>query len=212
MRNVALTALITFSLVTAVQASLTFDFDSLGVMADSAAISNYMIGVNGGSVISVMGAQANNVGWSDFAGDMFIETAAGGDGQIWIDLGSTMASTVAFDWKVFDPTQGWDFQFVAYDSGFNQIGDMFTKEITGLPVFTEDSNAEGQGSFAFDFGAPLVQYMMVSNHGIHDVAFDNLVLNAPIGAGNPPVPAPGAIFLAGLGVGFIGILRRRRAL
>ena len=210
MRKVFLTALITVCLVGAVRAGPTFTYDTLTALDGDAAISAYMTGINGGSTIGVFGAQANNVGW-DSNGTMFIETADAG-GLFTINLGPTPASAVAFDWKVFDPTAGWDFSFTAYDSSDNQVG-YFDTEIEGPWFVGEDSDVEGEGSFYNDFGSPVVQYMLFSDDNVHDVAIDNLVLNEPAGAGGPAaVPAPSAIFLASLGIGLVGWMRRRREL
>jgi hypothetical protein len=112
-------------------------------------------------------------------------------GDIQILLGDPVAE-VAFDWYVFDATEGADFTFVAYDGRGNIVHQA-----------TWDAGVDGTGGTysTGPLGVPVYRLVFSDNHR-HDIGIDNLSLM--------PVPVPGAILLGVLGASLISMVRPGR--
>lgn len=168
----------------------TFDDGGLALIDKDDRISEYMTARYGSPVTTSGAFVAKDPAFND---SFFISSYHTGN-VIEVTFEQAIPSA-SFDWFVFEGGQGSDFKYMAYDADGNVV-DWFVE-------YTND-NTPGVSGLR-EYATPVTR-LYFSNDGWHDIAIDNL----EVGGGSSVIPAPGAILLAGFGVGIVGWLRRRR--
>ncbi len=189
------------------QASLvttSFTFDGLCIGAGEDLLSGYMT-KKYGSDVTVEGAYVGALG---FTGNIctqqrYITTQIRQQGRFDIFFAQGVVEA-SFDWYVFNPTEGADFEFAAYDYDNNVIGPPLTAELAdnSWHWLSDDQvdrffwfNHSGGGFAGFKFDVP-VWHLKFSDHGVHDVGIDNLTVVRD----DHEVPEPAAVSILSLAV------------
>lgn len=169
----------------------TFDDGGLSSGDGDIKISLYM-SEQYGSLMVVNGAEVHS--GDGFGSDLYLWARAQllNPGNIRMILLEPV-NQVSFDGYVFDATSGADFTFTAY----NLCGDIVYQK-------SWDAGAGDIGHVSTGTLPEMVYQLNFSDNGKHDIGIDNLQVGV--------VPVPGAMALGGLGVAFVGYLRRRRAM
>jgi len=191
------------------QADVSFSFDPLADGANSGQVSSYMTNLNG-SGVTVTDARVDQGDWNGNASS-YLWTAGGSFGDMEISFDEAVSS-VSFMGYIFDATRGTDFSLKAYNADYGDGG--WSRYIPNPDAKVDTYNWWGGDDTQFfsgwiEFSEP-VTLLVFSNSGLHDVGIDNLRIE---GADIPvePVPAPGAIVLGAIGLGFVGWMKRRLA-
>lgn len=184
-----------------VQASVTFDFEGipsnpLNPGSTDVLIGNYMSEL----YLSTVTTQDMVIG-RDFSGNQYAMLSGPIDMEF---LFSTPITSVQFDLAVFGDNVDsmYDFELSAFDAYSVQVGSTIT--------FSADRSFN-TNSGLITFSAP-VSSLVMNDHGMWDVAIDNLTVETEGEGSAVPIPAPGAVLLGGVGVCFVGWLRRRKTL
>jgi hypothetical protein len=215
-------------------ADITIDFEYF-VGKDGVLINNYYTGVSftGSSTGQSWRAADGSTGFYPFSSAPSGDILSTFSGDVWIDglvaawTGDNSNPTVSngdngrIDFVNADATfvkidycSANEFFLEAYDAGGNfltfasgQPNLRFGDLVTG---YQYPLNSDGPGTLQVD--ATGIAYVIVHDHGDYWMV-DNITTDAT-GIVGPPtaVPAPGAILLAGIGMGIVSWLRNRRTL
>lgn len=193
------------------QADVSFSFDPLADGANSSQVSTYMTNQNG-SGVTVTDARVDKGDWNGNSSS-YLWTAGGSFGDMEISFDQAI-SAVSFMGYIFDATAGTDFSMKAYNADYND--GLWSRGIPNPGAKVGDSHNWWGGddtqffSGWIEFSEP-VTMLVFSNSGLHDVGIDNLRVEGAVGLPIQPVPAPGAIVLGAIGLGFVGWMKRRLA-
>ena len=183
-----------------VQASVTFDFEGTPANPLNPGDTDVLIG-NYLSELYLSTVTAQDIIVSGGFGNQFAMLSGPVDMEF---LFSTPITSVQFDLAVFGDNVDdvYDFELSAFDADSVQVDSLIT--------FSADSSFN-TNSGLITFSAP-VSRLVMNDHGLWDVAIDNLTVETEDGGTAVPLPAPGAVLLGGIGVFFVGWLRRRKTL
>lgn len=193
----------------------SFTFDGLCIGTGSRLLSDYMTEKYGAD-ITIEGAWVGALGFTGniCTQDRYITTSICHQGYFDICFAEPITS-VSFDWYVFNPTEGADFEFTAYDYDNNVIGQPLSAELADNSWcwLSDDQidrlcwfNHRAGGFAQFQFYTP-VSCMKFSDHGVHDVGIDNLTVVRDA----HQVPEPAAVSILSLAVLLLTTRKRRRS-
>ena len=183
-----------------VQAAVTFDFEGTSSNPLNPGDTDILIGSYMSELYSAP-VTAQDMIVSGGFGNQYAMLSGSTDMEL---LFSTAITSVQFDLAVFGDNVDdvYDFQLSAFDADNVQVDSTITFSADG--TFSTNS-----GLITF---SESVSYLVMNDHGMWDVAIDNLTVESEAEGPAVPIPAPGAILLGSIGVTFVGWLRRRKTL
>lgn len=138
-------------------------------------------------------------------------------GEYWIhDYAAAWTGAVGNDGRISFDNEDATFVQLAYSAGYalfleayDSVGSMIDVDSGPGNLRYFNGNPSGPGTLRVDAPAgQYISYVLVHDSGDFWIV-DNVETDAS-GVVISPIPAPGAVALAGLGMGLVGLLRRRR--